>query len=514
METSLLPPPTPASAASLKADRETRRSYRFFAVVFCTLIVLMGGAVVYGYTHLPDFATQYAQTQLGLPTATVGSATVDAGSLTLRDIKLDKEGLSKIAQIRITQQDFAADTIAISGAELSASIIHNAETGIYTLAIAGWPKVYKLNGNDMAAPADASPFYLPVREIALTDSRLHLVLPDSLSTADMTAEVAGTVSRQPEGVRIVQTLTGSEAPLSGTVAIDAVYDTSTGIHGTVEASGLNIKTALAQITGGTLNIKAVQNKASGVTTLDSSFAARSFQQGSSVFEALNGTLAGTTADLTILAKAVLPANPDSRIPAINMATETTLKNASAITSNIQLDAAGKAIGSIRLGYDLAKTGSARLDVTNLNLGMLPSLTGWEGLAATGTLKGTLPMVRTATGWRVVGGHLAGAENGTLTYNPPQYPAFLAQDDQRMATVRTILKQLQITSLQIDAGGDLMQEMKLALQIQGRNPDVSERPVHLNLNIEGAVFPFLKSILQPLSLIPSTPTHLPQQKGSS
>lgn len=148
---------------------------------------------------------------------------------------------------------------------------------------------------------------------------------------------------------------------------------------------------------------------------------------------------------------------------------------------------------------------AVLDVISLNLAHLSALTGWEGFVASGTLKGQLPLVNKG-GWGIANGALKSGV-GTLSYAPETYPAFLQGNDPRIETTRAILKSLTIDALNISADGPLDKDMSVALQIRGKSPDF-DRPVHLNLNVDGPILPLLNGILQPLRYISEMETQKP------
>ncbi|MES2729685.1 MAG: YdbH domain-containing protein [Pseudomonadota bacterium] len=175
-----------------------------------------------------------------------------------------------------------------------------------------------------------------------------------------------------------------------------------------------------------------------------------------------------------------------------------------VLADIHILNARNDVGHIRLNADWKKPNTATMTVANLSLRTLPTLTGWEGLRADGRLSGRFVLAQSPNkdGWRITSGQLKGGQGGFIAYAPATYPGFLGGEDERLAAVREILKQLNIDDIVVTASGDLSDDMKLGLSLKGRNPDYSPRPVHLNLNFEGTLWPVAQSILRPLSLIPN------------
>ena len=66
----------------------------------------------------------------------------------------------------------------------------------------------------------------------------------------------------------------------------------------------------------------------------------------------------------------------------------------------------------------------------------------------------------------------------------------------METVRRALSDFRYSSLEISIGGELNGDLKTSLKATGHNPVFGERPINLNINLEGALMPALQQALQP------------------
>jgi hypothetical protein len=468
-------------------------SKRVIAAIVVLLLLAVAGGLYYAKTRLPDFATLYVRNELGLPDAVIGAASVSPKGMVLRDVSIDNAKTNKVAEIRITQKEFAPDTITITGADITVTL--SKSDGLWYAGVDGLPASFSINGaGNPERPKRA--LTLPANAITIQDSIIRLVTPWGAAPLSVNGDL---IAKQ-DGIHITQTIAGMDETVGGTYTLTGLYAESRAYEFDLKGTDLMLATTAASMKGGTMDgkiVKPVQSPAQLTGTLT----ADSLTQGRTTFEKVDAALTGTSDAPDVKITATMPANPNGRVPALAIKADGK-KAGSKLNGNAVISTGGKKIGTLDLAYDLTKPDMAVLTVQTLNLALLDELTGWNGLAATGALQGKLPLRRTKeNGWRVTSGRLSGAEGGTLSYLPEIYPGFLAGDDQRMASVREILKQLNITSLEVNASGDVMDEMKLQLKVKGKNPEFSPRPVHLNLQVEGAVFPLVQSLLQPLSLVP-------------
>jgi hypothetical protein len=126
-----------------------------------------------------------------------------------------------------------------------------------------------------------------------------------------------------------------------------------------------------------------------------------------------------------------------------------------------------------------------LAVSNVDLAKLLELAQIEGLTATGSLGGQIPVTVEADGLVIRDAVLAAAGPGTLRYAPAATPSALLGGGESVALALQALSNFQYSDLKLTvnraAGGDTVALM----QVKGRNPDFyGGHPVEFNLNVSG------------------------------
>lgn len=139
-------------------------------------------------------------------------------------------------------------------------------------------------------------------------------------------------------------------------------------------------------------------------------------------------------------------------------------------------------------------GTVVLEASKLDLGRVLALAGVEGLAATGTLDGRIPVAITGDAVRFEGGRLGAIGEGTIRYDPAEPPAFLDPSrNENTALVMQVLQDFHYKDLAVTIDGTVGGEMAVALKLQGANPNFyGGYPVALNLNLSGALDTILRS----------------------
>jgi Dicarboxylate transport len=145
-----------------------------------------------------------------------------------------------------------------------------------------------------------------------------------------------------------------------------------------------------------------------------------------------------------------------------------------------------------------------LEAEDIDLRQLLSLTAIEGLSASGTLRGSLPIHVSPDAVAIEGGHLETTGSGTLRYDPDDPPAFLAGDPGSSTDMlMKALTDFRYDGLDLSVDGRAGGEMTLSFAIQGSNPSFYDGyPVALNLNVGGALDTILRRGLATYR-IPST-----------
>lgn len=132
---------------------------------------------------------------------------------------------------------------------------------------------------------------------------------------------------------------------------------------------------------------------------------------------------------------------------------------------------------------------------------LSELTGKEtSVIADGTVSGTIPLrFKNSADLTIHNGVLKSDQPGSFKYQPKELPASLQGDDPRMETVRLALSNYNYDSLEVLIDGPVNGNLKTVLKAKGKSPAFENRPVNLNLNLEGALAASIRQALQPGSL---------------
>lgn len=164
----------------------------------------------------------------------------------------------------------------------------------------------------------------------------------------------------------------------------------------------------------------------------------------------------------------------------------------------------------------APEGTVVLEAAKLQLGRMLELAGVDGLAATGTLDGRIPVIIDGDTVRFEQGRLAAAGAGTIRYDPAVPPSFLdPARNENVALVMQVLEDFRYDDLAVTIDGTVGGEMAVALKLRGSNPDFyGGYPVALNLNLSGALDSILRSGLGTYRIPDEVRARLEQyQKGA-
>lgn len=182
----------------------------------------------------------------------------------------------------------------------------------------------------------------------------------------------------------------------------------------------------------------------------------------------------------------------------------TLENVSATYNLLPLQvntasadmAGGKVLVSPFMLKDKSSATDIKLTLDRLSIPTLIDKSDENGLTTSGTVSGTFP-VRLQNGKiSVQSGAILGDGPGYIKYMPANYPKALEGESPQMDTVRKALSDFNFTSLEVSIDGPLAGDMKTTLKASGTNPTFGDRPINLNLNLEGALAPALLQTLQP------------------
>jgi hypothetical protein len=126
--------------------------------------------------------------------------------------------------------------------------------------------------------------------------------------------------------------------------------------------------------------------------------------------------------------------------------------------------------------------------------LMQTLTGKQA-SGTGTVSGALPVTIKADGTILVHeGNLKAEAPGKITLSPEAIPG----DNEQVALVREILKDLHYTLLSITMENGPDQKSSVLMTLEGRNPAVYDgRPVKLNVRLTGDVLNLVQQSIMPL-----------------
>lgn len=146
--------------------------------------------------------------------------------------------------------------------------------------------------------------------------------------------------------------------------------------------------------------------------------------------------------------------------------------------------------SLPLNAPVAET---TLTAEKLDLIELFKLAPMDGLDATGTVNGTIPLKIGNGTVAIVDGVLETTGPGAIRYNPQEIPAFLKDNaNQQIIDLRVALKAFEFESLKLILNGEIGKNQKISLQAKGKNPEFYEgHPVNINFNVEGPLDNVLK-----------------------
>lgn len=145
-----------------------------------------------------------------------------------------------------------------------------------------------------------------------------------------------------------------------------------------------------------------------------------------------------------------------------------------------------------LPLDTLKT-DVTLHAENIDLPELFKLAPMDGLDATGTVNGNVPVKIDGDTVAIVDGVLETTGPGAIRYNPQNPPAFLKDNaNQQIIDLRVALKAFDYETLKLVLNGELGKSQKISLQAKGKNPEFYKgHPVNINFNVEGPLDNVLK-----------------------
>lgn len=151
-------------------------------------------------------------------------------------------------------------------------------------------------------------------------------------------------------------------------------------------------------------------------------------------------------------------------------------------------------GPLQLRLD-GGTSKASLQVDNIRLPALAKLTGLEGIEATGSLSGTVPIQIEGADVKIIDGRLTTQTPGLIRYNPNQTTTAATEGQGGMTLALQALEDFRYDSITVGVDGSIQDDLEATLAIKGNNPDLyGGYPIDFNLNLTGELANILRDSL--------------------
>lgn len=143
-----------------------------------------------------------------------------------------------------------------------------------------------------------------------------------------------------------------------------------------------------------------------------------------------------------------------------------------------------------------------LQVENVDAARLAEVIDLDGLSATGTLSGWLPLLwDPKTGLALRQARLtAGAGGGSLRYQPPEGAPALQDSGEQVSLLMRAIRNFVYDSFEVEADGRPGEPFDVKLRLRGANPDLYDGyPIALNVTLTGALDQLFGEIRRNLGL---------------
>ena len=137
-----------------------------------------------------------------------------------------------------------------------------------------------------------------------------------------------------------------------------------------------------------------------------------------------------------------------------------------------------------------------VEVVGLDLSALLDRLAVEGLSASGTLDGLVPLVMGPQGLEIPDARLAATAPGVLRYSSATAAQALASGGESVALMLRALENFQYETLTLAADMNAAHETEVRISLLGKNPDVLDgHPFRFNINMSGNLEPIFNAIAQ-------------------
>ncbi|WP_022726969.1 YdbH domain-containing protein [Fodinicurvata sediminis] len=135
-----------------------------------------------------------------------------------------------------------------------------------------------------------------------------------------------------------------------------------------------------------------------------------------------------------------------------------------------------------------------LRLEDISIAQLVDLIDIEDLDADGRFTGEIPVTINGGTFEIADGHLESSQNGQISFKSEKVRSALASGGQAVSLMMDALENFHYDRLRLDIHKPAEGESRLAIKLEGQNPDVLDgHPFDLNINLSGNLAPLLQAI---------------------
>lgn len=135
-----------------------------------------------------------------------------------------------------------------------------------------------------------------------------------------------------------------------------------------------------------------------------------------------------------------------------------------------------------------------LRLEDIDISQLIDLIEIEDLDADGRFTGEIPVTITGGTFEIADGHLESSQDGQISFKSEKVRSALASGGQAVSLMMDALENFHYDRLRLDIHKPAEGESRLAIKLEGQNPDVLDgHPFDLNINLSGNLAPLLQAI---------------------
>ncbi len=138
-----------------------------------------------------------------------------------------------------------------------------------------------------------------------------------------------------------------------------------------------------------------------------------------------------------------------------------------------------------------------IKLSDISLKEIPQLLDIEDLKLEGQVSGDIPVTLHNEKIIINNALIVNRGSGLIAYTPGDPSALVKNQSANVHDLRKALEHLEFNTLNLVINGDMNEDMSASLFLNGNNPTAfGDRPVHLKINLEGAVGALIEEALEP------------------